>query len=277
MGDVKLWVLDLGRMHIDRSLLVANWRTATVHDPHPRGELAEFPVSAYYIDHPDGKILYDTGCHPQAMGPDGRWPQDFQDQYPWHGGEECHLPNRLEQLGIGPNDIRYVVLSHLHADHAGCIEFFRKSRIIVHEDEFAAALKSYATREEQTSYTWKDTDQWIRQGHDWRLVGRDEGDLELADNVEILNFGAGHSYGMLGLHLRLAEAGGIIFTSDAIYSSTNYGPPMRPQGFAYDSLGYARTVERIRALAAKTKSQVWFGHDTEQFASLRPSTQGHYA
>ena len=44
------------------------------------------------------------------------------------------------------------------------------------------------------------------------------------------------------------------------------------------SLGIMRTVRRIQALAADTGAAVWFGHDIEQFASVRKATQGegHY-
>jgi hypothetical protein len=94
--------------------------------------------------------------------------------------------------------------------------------------------------------------------------------------VTILNFGSGHAFGMLGLHVQLPETGGVILASDAIYCSQNYGPPVKPPGILYDSLGYVRTVERIRRLAEATKSQVWFGHDAEQFATLIKSTEGYY-
>ncbi len=35
-----------------------------------------------------------------------------------------------------------------------------------------------------------------------------------------------------------------------------------------------RTVRRIQALAADTGAAVWFGHDAEQFATVRKATQG---
>lgn len=56
----------------------------------------------------------------------------------------------------------------------------------------------------------------------------------------------------------------------------SYGPPIKPPGIIYDSLGYAKTVERIRRIAKETNSQVWFGHDAEQFKGFRKSTEGYY-
>ena len=272
----RMFVLDLGRFHLDRSLLVARATQATRQNPHRPAEFVEIPVLAYCIDHPDGRILYDTGCNPHGPGPDGHWPEGLQNSFPYSGGEECQLPNRLAQLGLGPDDIRHVVLSHLHFDHAGCVEFFRKSSLIVHEDELSAAMRNYALGPARSAYPWAEINRWAHLGLNWRPLAADEGDVELADGVTVLNWGSGHAFGMLGLQVTLPDTGGVILTSDAIYCAENYGPPVRLPGIARDTLGAARTIERIRRRAERTRSQVWFGHDMAQFRTLRSSTEGWY-
>ena len=97
---------------------------ASIDNPNPPAEFVEFPVYAVLIDHPEGKILFDTGCNPDGMGEEGRWPQGIQTLFPAFQSEECYLINRLEQLKVRPEDIKYVVASHLHLDHAGCLELF---------------------------------------------------------------------------------------------------------------------------------------------------------
>jgi glyoxylase-like metal-dependent hydrolase (beta-lactamase superfamily II) len=83
---------------------------------------------------------------------------------------------------------------------------------------------------------------------------------------------------MLGLHVNLRSQSGVILVSDACYTSENYGPKAKQPGISYDSLGIMRTVRRIQALAGDTGAAVWFGHDAEQFASIRKATSGdgHY-
>lgn len=254
---------------MDRSLVVANWRLASLSDPTPRGEFAEFPIPAYFIDHPAGGILFDTGCHPDCMGPGGRWPAEFQERYPYFGGPEHSILHRLQQIGVGPGDVRTVVLSHLHNDHGGGVEFFPKARFVVHEDELHRCLTSYASGDRLSGYIWDDIDHWIRLGLDFELVHRDDDDFELAEGVTVLNFGAGHACGMLGLLLDLPETGRILIASDTIYSAENFGPPVKPAGVIYDRVGYLSTIERIRRLARTTGAQIWFGHDPAQFAGLR--------
>jgi len=266
MARIKLHVLDLGRLRMPSSVMVG-------FGPSPFDEQVDAPVSAYCIDHPDGRVLFDTGCHPEAMGPNGRWSAEFQRDYAHAGGEECTLPHRLEQIGLGPDDFRHVVLSHMHSDHAGCVEFFRRSQLIVHAAEFMSAIDAHKARDDG-AYAWKDTDAWIDADMAWRQVRADEGDLSIHDEVRILNFGAGHAHGMLGLSVSLPGHGQVILASDAVYCAENLQGVALP-GWLHDEAGYRGTLDRIRQLA-NAGAQVWYGHDPRQFAALRKSTDGWY-
>jgi len=268
----RLFLLDLGRMQMERRGFLGD---LAANDPLGN-EIVEFPISACLIDGPQGRILFDCGCHPEAMQPAGRWPAEYQAQFPWSGDETCHLPNRLEQLGLGPDDIRYVVLSHLHSDHAGCVEFFRKSRVIVHRHEFDAAQAEYKRRAASSFYAWRDIEQWVQPDLNWRFIEPHQQELALSEQVTLLNFGAGHAAGMLGLDVSLPDTGHVILASDAVYSLENFGPPARPAGFDLAVQKAAQTVERIRARATRTRAQVWCGHDLPQFMGLRRSTEGWY-
>ncbi|KXG08652.1 N-acyl homoserine lactonase AiiB [Anoxybacillus sp. P3H1B] len=272
----KLYVMDNGRMRMDKNWMIAMHNPATIHNPHAPTEFVEFPIYTVLIDHPEGKILFDTACNPTSMGPQGRWAESTQQMFPWTASEECHLHNRLEQLKVRPEDIKFVVASHLHLDHAGCLEMFTNATIIVHEDELNGTLQCYARNQKEGAYIWADIDAWIKNHLQWHTIKRHEDHLLLAEGIRVLNFGSGHAWGMLGLHVELPETGGIILASDAVYTTESYGPPIKPPGIIYDSLGYMNTVEKIRRIAKETHSQVWFGHDSEQFKQFRKSTEGFY-
>ncbi|RST61121.1 N-acyl homoserine lactonase family protein [Siminovitchia terrae] len=276
MSQTKLYVLDTGRMRMDKNFMVAMHNPANIDNPNPPAEFIEFPVYAVLIDHPDGKILFDTGCNPEGMGKEGRWPQATQKTFPLFQDESCYLINRLEQLKVRPEDIRYVVASHLHLDHAGCLELFTNATIIVHDTELSNTMKQYAMTKEMGAYIWADIDAWIKKDLSWRTIMSNEDEIELASGIKILNFGAGHAWGLLGLHIELPGEGGILLASDAVYSAENYGPPVKPPGIIYDSIGYINTVEKIKKYAERTNSQVWYGHDTKQFDRFIKSTEGFY-
>ncbi|PIC97475.1 MBL fold metallo-hydrolase [Sporosarcina sp. P26b] len=272
----KLYVMDNGTMRMDKNFMIAMHNPATIDHPHQPNEFVEFPVYTVLIDHPEGKILFDTACNPNSMGPEGRWSESTQKAFPINMPEECYLLHRLEELNTRPEDIKYVVASHLHLDHAGCLEYFTNATIIVQEDEFNGTLQTYAKNVTEGAYIWSDIDMWIKNNLQWRVIKRGEDHVKLAEGIEILNFGGGHAWGMLGLHINMPDTGGIILASDAIYTAESFGLPVKPPGIIYDSVGYNSTVERIRRLANETNSDVWFGHDPVQFKSFRKSTEGYY-
>lgn len=273
---MKIYVLDNGRMKMDKNLMIANSNQATMDNPNQPNEMHEFPIYTVFIDHPEAKILFDTACNPNAMGDNGRWITVTQKAFPYFADEACHLSNRLEQIGIDPKDVDIVVASHLHLDHAGCLEYFTNATVIVHNDELNGTMQSYARNQKEGAYIWADIDAWIKNDLTWKTMKRDEDYLKLIDGVKVLNFGSGHAWGMIGLEIETEELGTIILASDAIYTKESMEPTLKPPGILYDSVGWTNSVEKIKKLAAEKNAQIWFGHDGEQFAEFRKSTDRYY-
>jgi glyoxylase-like metal-dependent hydrolase (beta-lactamase superfamily II) len=65
-----------------------------------------------------------------------------------------HLDNAIQAAGYGLDDIKAIVLSHLHLDHAGGLEFFRGRDVpvYVHGDELKNAFYAVATGEDLGAY-----------------------------------------------------------------------------------------------------------------------------
>ena len=273
---MKIYVLDNGRMKMDKNLMIANANQATLDAPNAPNEMHEFPIYTVFIDHPDAKILFDTACNPNAMGENGRWISATQKAFPYFADESCHLPNRLEQIGVDPKEVDFVVASHLHLDHAGCLEYFTNATIIVHDDELSGAMKTYARNQQAGAYIWADIDAWIKSNLTWRTVSKEDDNLKLVEGVRVLNYGSGHAWGLIGLEIESSELGTIILASDAIYTKESMGTPLKPPGILYDSIGWTKSVEKIKKLADEKNAQIWFGHDGEQFQGFRKSTEGFY-
>lgn len=265
---LKLYVMELGHMKMDANLVAQKTRVANLDDPYNPNYMIEFPVPAFLIETDEGYIMFDTGCNPAAMGEQGRWPEAFQKQCPWDGDSTKTPMYILDQLGIKRDDIKTIILSHMHNDHAGNIEFFPNAHYIVSKDEFSASLRAYAQHAYMSSYIWKDTDVWTKHAIDWELLDRDEKEVEVAPGVTILNLGPGHSYGVLALKLKLHNTGTVILSSDAIYCKANY-EDFRVPGVVYDSIGWKNSCRRIRRIAECEHADVWFGHDLEQFNTLK--------
>ncbi len=268
MKSIKLYVMRSGIItDMPRELLIKTGAPVDYND------LVSIPVQSYLIDHPKGIVLYDTG-HSRVE----RYfkPAKPGDMPAWLVPEEDELPNQLARLGIAPKDVKYVVCSHLHIDHGGYLELFKKARVIVHSAEFAYVAKLYS--EDQLAYPFvkADFEEWMKAGLKWHLLGPKQEDFYLLKGIKILNFGSGHSYGMLGLLIELPRTGNIIIISDAIYCRENAGPPVRVAGFSVDDDGYINTANHIMQLAECHHAQVWYGHDMKQFEGLIKMDEGYY-
>ncbi|MEB8133155.1 AhlS family quorum-quenching N-acyl homoserine lactonase [Mammaliicoccus sciuri] len=273
---IKLYVLDNGRMRMDKNLMIAGSNQATLDNPNAPNEMFEFPIYTVFIDHPEAKILFDTACNPNSMGENGRWINQTQKAFPYTADESCYLPNRLEQINVDPSEVDYVVASHLHLDHAGCLEYFTNATVIVHDDELNGTMQSYARNQKAGAYIWADIDAWIKNDLTWKTIKPYEDNLEIVKGVKVLNFGSGHAWGMIGLEVETQELGTLILASDAIYTAESMGDILKPPGILYDSIGWARSVEKIKRLAKEKNAQIWFGHDGNQFEGFRKSTDGYY-
>jgi N-acyl homoserine lactone hydrolase len=271
---MKLYVIQNGYIENDYANIVLNPYIGVDSNREPKARWMQVPVYTVLIETSDRVILFDTACHPLAMSE--RWPESQQGITPYHCEEENQLLPSLGRIGYLPDDVDVVVASHLHEDHAGGLEFFTKSEIYVHENELKNVLALYAMRGEMGAYIPNDIGQWLERGLNWRMVPGDSGDVDVAEGVTVLNLGPGHCFGVLALHVQLPKTGGVIICSDSINAKVNYGPPARLNGFPYDSIGYLKTVERIRRLADRCGAQVWFSHDMEQFATLTKSDSGYY-
>lgn len=226
------------------------------------GESPRIPVHSFLLETSEGYVLFDCACDDHGMEV---WPQWLRET-PYVAGEGGTVVERLAELGVSPEDVRYVVLSHMHVDHMGCVKYFPGARTLVSAQEFTEVMREYSlNRLDGTFHVRTDIDNALRAGVQWRLVYEDR--LPLAEDVTVYNFGAGHSYGMLGLLVRTGH-GCYLLAADAVYSRAHYGPPARMAGVCSDEAGYYRTIERIRKIAEENQAEVLFGHDVEQFRSL---------
>ncbi|MDR1571374.1 MAG: N-acyl homoserine lactonase family protein [Clostridiales Family XIII bacterium] len=270
---MKMHILDLGRMYVDESAFVAGIHGGTLRNQNPVAQWIEFPVTATLVESKDGYILYDTGCNIR----ESVIPDDEDTPSPFVSGEDAILPARLEKMGIRPSDVKCVVLSHMHCDHVGYLYLFKNAEIVVAEREFANAMKLYGLRGFGPGpYKYADFEDFLAAGMNWRLLTEDFREYEIADGVKAVTLGSGHTFSMTGFSVSLPKSGNFLFSADALYCSKNLGPPIRIPGLIFDSVGYIKSAGFIAEYAKKTGSKIVFGHDLEQFVTLKRAPDAYY-
>jgi glyoxylase-like metal-dependent hydrolase (beta-lactamase superfamily II) len=99
------------------------------------------PIHAWAIEHPEGVILVDTGEVHEASDP-----RYYPALHPFYRRalrfeltEDDEIDRQLRRVGLAAEDVRWVVLTHLHTDHAGGLRHFPNSEIVIAADEWGAA------------------------------------------------------------------------------------------------------------------------------------------
>lgn len=99
------------------------------------------PIYAWVIEHPEGVIVVDTGETARTAEPGyfTTWHPYFR-QVKSLVTPDQEIGPQLKALGIHPDDVRWVVMTHLHTDHAGGISHFPKSEILVSRRAYQLAI-----------------------------------------------------------------------------------------------------------------------------------------
>lgn len=249
---MRLYVLDNGYLSTPKSAMITGGGD----------EMVKMPINLFLLDTKQGWVLLDTGCHPDSMH--GHWREDLVQEWPYFCTEDQRLENQLALCGITPADVKTVVISHFHLDHTGNLHLFPHADIYVPKDEFLFALYRVHASSDPVAhggYIKADIEVPVRQYH---LI---EEDTPLMPGVELISL-PGHSPGLLGMLVHL-NTETVLLPQDCVYSAEIYGPPVKPCGSTHDDAEYYRSIEKLRALAEKYHARVIFGHDEEQFQTLK--------
>ena len=227
-----------------------------------RNEANGAPAPGYLIQTDDGtNILVDTGFSREMIG--AYTTPGYQG---FRVDDADYVTNKLAAIGVRPADIRYLVCTHLDPDHAGGHDNFPDAELVVQREQYEAAQAEVHPRFGRTRAQWGDPKLT------YRLL---DGDTELVPGVELVASG-GHVPGHQSVLVTLPQTGPVLLAIDAMTQNiAGYTPETRPIGpFDMDEAGVrASTAKLLDLAAARGVKLIIFGHDAEQWKSLRTAPE----
>ena len=238
--------------------MTCGWLTA------PLGLLLEgehgdirIPVPCYLIDHPKGKLLFDSGLNPRVLE-DADAHLGYLTRYfqPDLGAEDL-VARRLEALDLDVRDIDYLVTSHLHFDHADGHVQFPATPTIVQRREWAAG--SDPDLIPKNGYVPAD----YALGQDVILVDGEHDVFGDGSVVCIPTFG--DTPGHQSLRVRL-DHGDVILAADACYFRRSLETLHLPKT-GHDRHAMREALVLLQSWEERG-ARVFYGHDPEFWQTL---------
>ena len=252
MTGITVELLDLGGLRGDASWFYRDANVGTVDDPSPDHAWADLRIYAGLIRHPQaGVLLYEAGGPPR---PETDWAGEFSRSFPWTREKDERLDAALARAGHGLDDVRGIIVGHLHADHAGGIGWFRDLDVplYVHEEELKNAFYGVATGED-TSFDHPYLDTHL----DWRPVSGSH--VELFPGITLIHL-PGHTPGLVGALVELDASAPLLFVSDQLIFEDHLEG--RVQGaLNRDARAWQASLREVRRIQRIHGARIVFGHD----------------
>ena len=294
--------LDLGEVELNTRRLI----------PNESGiDTLRLPVQGWLLTQGEHKVVVDTGFrHPDIL-------RRIGDRAVGIEAPHQRLLAQLARHGVTPEDVHYVLHTHLHIDHAGQTDLFpMTTAVVVNRRELEYAVSGLSG----PSYPPEDIKHLIDRLHTrgalWLLDLEGTGGENILPGLRCLPAG-GHTEGSM-IVVAETEQGMVCFCGDLVYSvrhqllsptmtlndvglTSNYVVARRsekaavkrlmnvaPRFFLYPSHDWPVTVENGRVVEGAEKTlratmgRCWCqltegGHADEEAALLNPPTQGSHA
>lgn len=209
------------------------------------GLTVQLVFSCYLIKHGDDYMLWDTG-HAMTAGA---------------VAPKITLIDQLAKLNIKPEQIKFVGISHYHADHTGQVASFPNSTLLIGKgdwDSINSATPIPGTNVAPFGH-------WKSGAGKLEALAADK-DVFGDGTIVILNT-PGHTPGHHSILLRLKDTGNVLITGDLTHFHENYESNGVPSFNTHrgDTLA---ALDRFKKIAANLKATVIIQHDARDVSKL---------
>jgi glyoxylase-like metal-dependent hydrolase (beta-lactamase superfamily II) len=184
--------------------------------------------------------------------------------------QETHPLELLARMGVSPEDVDHVIISHMHYDHVGNVQLFPKATFSMAREEYDFCTGPYSNRELMRALVDPEEVRIVQdlaRQERLRLIDDSE---QLFPGVVVTRLG-GHTPGQVMVEVGV-DSGQLVLATDAIhyYEEMELDRPFR---LFTDLPGMYRAYDILRELDARPGTTVIAGHDPRlrsMFRAVQP-------
>lgn len=248
----KLIALPNAVLSMAESHLMVGGREDVIYD---------LPCPSFLIEHPKGLVLFDTGCSPKAaVDPVGYWGAELTAILNPSYTPDLAVDRQLKLLGYKLEDVKYVIVSHLHLDHSGGLAMFPGAQCLIMKGELSYAW--WPEPRHRSGFILNDL--LPTRGFDWR---------EFEDDTDVFGDGSlqmlktpGHTPGSSSLLVQLPHRS-ILLTGDAVHIRAQLDT-LTPMDIDWNQSMAIESLKRVRDIRESGEVRVWINHDPKDWAEL---------
>jgi N-acyl homoserine lactone hydrolase len=226
------------------------------------GRSIAFSSTCWLIHRGNEWLLWDTGV-PQSTLNDPKGWSTLPKLIVYHLDKS--ITDQLAAIGLKPDDITYVAISHTHGDHIGNVNLFPNSTVLMQRAEYTW-ISSPDGPNDNVNQLKALARKLLGTPKNLKLL---DGDTDVfGDGSVTLVSTPGHTPGHQSLLVHLRNSGFIILSGDVVHLKENFEKNTVPS-LNTDKAASIASMARIRRMMATYKAKLFINHDKAQSDTLK--------
>ncbi|TMJ12549.1 MAG: N-acyl homoserine lactonase family protein [Alphaproteobacteria bacterium] len=241
-AQMELWRLDCGTAVVnDLDIFSDTFAYA--------GKTKRITDSCYLIRHGENYLLWDAGLPGALLG-------KTVNSGPFTMSLSTRIVDQLARIGVKPEQVTLVGISHRHDDHTGQLTDFAKATLFIGAGDFEAMKKG-----ESAALIAP----WTKTGAKLELL---TGDKDVfGDGSVVMLATPGHTENHHSLLVRLPKTGPVLLTGD-LYHFTENRTTRGVPSFNTSRADTLASMDRFEAIVKRLKAKVVIQHEPDDIAKL---------
>lgn len=247
-AETELWRLDCGTIAVKD---LNAFSDSFAYSPAPK----TLTNSCYLIRDDSDYLLWDTGLPLALLN------APIDPEAPMSATLTRDLPAQLAEIGVTPERIGRIGLSHGHFDHTGQAATFPQARLMIGQPDLAAMEDTPPP----FAFDPATLNHW-RTGNGAVEAVTGDRDIFGDGSVTMLSM-PGHTEGEMALLVRLEEAGPVLLSGDVVHFHEQIAAKSVP-AFNMSRAESLASMARLQEMAANLDATLAIQHDAADIARL---------